>query len=128
MLTAASSVALLALLLFPIYWMISASVTPESQLFASPPLLPLRPSFEHYRALFDERDFLIPIRNSLVVAAMTTVVALPVAALCAYALARLQFKGRGLLLALILAVSMFPQISIVPPLYLMLRELRLLDT
>ena len=59
---------------------------------------------------------------------MTTVVALPVAALCAYALARLRFRGRGLLLALILAVSMFPQISIVPPLYLMLRELRLLDT
>jgi ABC-type glycerol-3-phosphate transport system permease component len=127
-LTSASSVSLLALLLFPIYWMISASVTPESQLFASPPLLPLRPSFEHYRALFDERDFLIPIRNSLVVAALTTVIALPVAALCAYALARLQFKGRGLLLALILAVSMFPQISIVPPLYLMLRELRLLDS
>ena len=53
---------------------------------------------------------------------------LPVAALCAYALARLRFRGRALLLALILAVSMFPQISIVPPLYLILRELRLIDT
>jgi ABC-type glycerol-3-phosphate transport system permease component len=52
----------------------------------------------------------------------------PVAALCAYALARLPFRGRGLLLAVILAVSMFPQMSIVPPLYLMLRELRLLDS
>lgn len=127
-LTVGSSVALLALLLFPIYWMVVASVTEESQLFATPPLLQRSPSFEHYRALFDERDFLIPIRNSLVVAAVTTLVALPVATLCAYALARLRFRGRGLLLALILAVSMFPQISIVPPLYLMLRELRLLDT
>ena len=70
----------------------------------------------------------MPIRNSLVVAGATTLVAVPVAALCAYALARLRFRGRGLLLALVLAVSMFPQISIVPPLYLILRELRLIDT
>jgi ABC-type glycerol-3-phosphate transport system permease component len=120
--------ALVTLLLFPIYWMTASSVTPESRLFQSPPLLPNAPSLDHYRALFDQRDFLIPIRNSIIVAAMTTMVALPVATLCAYALARLRFRGRGLLLALILAVSMFPQISIVPPLYLILRELRLLDT
>jgi ABC-type glycerol-3-phosphate transport system permease component len=123
-----AGVGLVAMLLFPLYWMITASVTPEARLFQSPPLVPDTLSFAHYRALFDERDFLIPIRNSLVVAAMTTVVVLPVAALCAYAVARLRFRGRGLLLALILAVSMFPQISIVPPLYLVLRELRLLDT
>lgn len=120
--------ALLVLLLFPMYWMVVASVTPESRLFETAPLVPTAISAQHYRALFDERDFLVPIRNSLVVAALTTMVALPVAALCAYALARLRFRGRGPLLALILAVSMFPQISIVPPLYLILRELRLLDT
>ena len=125
---AGAALALLVLLLFPIYWMIVASLTPESRLFQSPPLVPGTLSADHYRALFDERNFLIPIRNSLVVAAMTTAVTLPIAALCAYALARLRFRGRGLLLALILAVSMFPQISIVPPLYLLLRELRLLDT
>ena len=50
------------------------------------------------------------------------------AALCAYALARLRLRGKRLLLASVLAVSMFPQISIVPPLYLILRELRLLNT
>jgi ABC-type glycerol-3-phosphate transport system permease component len=108
--------------------MVVSSAVPESRLFGSPSLLPNALAFDHYRALFDERDFLIPIRNSFIVAALTTVLTLPVAALCAYALARLRFPGRGLLLAFILAVSMFPQISIVPPLYLMLRELRLLDT
>jgi len=118
----------LTILLFPIYWMVVASLTPESGLFQSPSLLPTTLVFDHYRALFDERDFLIPIRNSLVVAAMTTAITVPVAALCAYALARLRFRGRGLILAIILAVSMFPQISIVPPLYLVLRELRLLNT
>jgi ABC-type glycerol-3-phosphate transport system permease component len=120
--------ALLAMLLLPIYWMIASSLAPESGLFQAPTLLPRRVTLDHYRALFDERGFLIPIRNSIVVAAATTAVAVPVAALCAYAVARLRFRGRGLLLALILAVSMFPQISIVPPLYLILRELRLLDT
>jgi ABC-type glycerol-3-phosphate transport system permease component len=117
-----------ALLLFPIYWMLVASLTPESQLVQPTSLWVRALSLDHYRSLFDERGFLVPIRNSLVVAAMTTAVVLPIAALCASALARLRFRGRGLLLALILAISMFPQISIVPPLYLVLRTLRLLDT
>jgi ABC-type glycerol-3-phosphate transport system permease component len=119
---------LIAGLLFPVCWMLIASLTPEAALFGSPSILPRSLSFDHYRALFDERDFMIPIRNSVLVAAMTTALALPIAAACAYALARLQMRGRGFILALILAVSMFPQISIVPTLYLMLRELRLLNT
>jgi len=117
---------LLAALLFPIYRMIVASLTPDpTQLTA---LVPATLSLEHYRALFDERDFLVPIRNSLVVAATTTALAIPVAAACGYALARLRMRGRGLVLSVMLAVSMFPQISIVGPLYLILRELHLLNT
>jgi ABC-type glycerol-3-phosphate transport system permease component len=57
-----------------------------------------------------------------------TALPIPLAALCAYALARLVMPGRSALLAGVLAISMFPQISIVPTLYLILRELRLLDT
>lgn len=124
----AARAALLAALLFPVYWMAAASLTPEAELFGPRPLIPRSASLEHYRALFDERGFLVPIRNSLVVAGATTLLAVPIAALCAYALARLRMRGRGVLLAGVLAVAMFPQISIVPPLYLILRELRLLDT
>lgn len=119
---------ILGALLFPIYWMLAASVTPEALLFEARPLIPTTFTADHYRALFDARDFLIPIRNSLIVAGLTTALVVPVAALCAYALARMRMRGKGLLLALILAVSMFPQISIVPPLYLILRELGLLNT
>ena len=124
----AVAVALLGLLLAPIYWMVVSSLTPEARLFQAPPLVPRAITLEHYRALFNERQFLLPIRNSFVVAALTTLLTVPVAASCAYAFARLRFRGRGLLLALILSVSMFPQISIVPPLYLVLRALGLLDT
>lgn len=119
---------LLAALMFPLYWMLVASLTPEARLFAAPSLFPTEWSLDHYRALFETRDFLVPIRNSLVVAGMTTLLVIPVAALSAYALARLHLPGKQALLALVLAVSMFPQISIVAPLYLVLRELRLLDT
>jgi ABC-type glycerol-3-phosphate transport system permease component len=113
----------------PVYWALVASLAPEARLFDGSALaLPLDATTQHYRALFDTRDFLVPIRNSLVVAGATTLFAVPVAALCAYSIARLPLPGKGALLAIILAVSMFPQISVVPPLFLLLRELRLIDT
>ena len=77
---------------------------------------------DHYRALFTQRDFWVPIRNSLIVAGTTTAFCVTVGGLCAYALARLRFRGKAPLLGLILAVSVFPQISVVSPLYLLLRE------
>jgi ABC-type glycerol-3-phosphate transport system permease component len=113
---------------FPFYWAIVASFTPEARLFQGPTLLPGELITDHYRTLFTQRDFLVPIRNSLVVAGTTTLFCVGVGALCAYALARLQFRGKALLLGFILAVGMFPQISVVSPLYMLLRELRLINT
>jgi ABC-type glycerol-3-phosphate transport system permease component len=121
-------VLILTALLFPLYWMLSASLTAEAQLFDAPSVVPRTLSFDHYRALFDARDFLVPVRNSLVVAGLTTTLVIPIAASAAYALARLPLPGKHALLAVVLAVSMFPQISIVAPLYLLLRELQLLNT
>ena len=113
---------------FPLYWALVASLTPEAALFSEPSLWPRNPMLGHYRALFATRDFLTPVRNSLVVAAATTLFCVTVGALAAYALARLEFRGKALILGFILAVSMFPQISIVSPLYLLLREMRLINT
>jgi ABC-type glycerol-3-phosphate transport system permease component len=119
---------LLAAFAFPLYWMLAASLTPEARLFEAPALVPEAVSLEHYRALFATRDFLVPVRNSLIVAGATTAIVIPAAALCAYALARMRLPGKRVVLAIVLGVSMFPQISIVAPLYLVLRELRLLNT
>lgn len=113
---------------FPFYWAIVSSFTPEARLFEAPSLVPRTLVLEHYRALFTERDFWIPIRNSLVVAGCTTLFCVSLGGLCAYALARLRFRGKAALLGLILAVSVFPQISIVSPLYLVLRSLHLINT
>jgi ABC-type glycerol-3-phosphate transport system permease component len=107
---------------------VAASFTPETTLFDEPSLVPRTLVLDHYRALFDVRSFWIPIRNSLVVAGATTALCITLGALCAYALARLRFRGKAAILAFILAVSMFPQISIISPLYIVLRELRLINT
>jgi ABC-type glycerol-3-phosphate transport system permease component len=124
----AAAALLVAAMLAPIVWMAVSSLRPDASVFGSAQALPATLSLEHYRALFGERGFLIPVRNSLLVAAMTTAITLPIAVSCAYAIARLRFPGRHAFLALVLAVSMFPQISIVPPLYLLLRAAHLLDT
>jgi ABC-type glycerol-3-phosphate transport system permease component len=119
---------LLVFAIFPFYWAVIASFTPESVLFQSPSLFPRAGTLEHYRALFSERDFWVPIRNSLVVAGSTTILCVTVGAFAAYALARLDFPGKRLMLAFILAVTMFPQIAIVSPLYLLLRKVHLINT
>ena len=125
----AARVVLLLLVVAPMAWMAVASVTPEAALFdRGAGLAPATVSLEHYAALFEERSFLVPVRNSAIVAGLTTAFAVPIAALCAYALARLRLRGKTALLAGILAISMFPQISVVGPLFLLLRELRLIDT
>ena len=113
---------------FPLYRALAGSLTSEAALFGRPTLIPRALVLDHYRALFDERSFWVPIRNSLVVAGATTALCVTLGALCAYAIARLRFRGKSLILAFILAVSMFPQISIVSPLYIVLRELRLINT
>ncbi len=119
---------LLAAMTFPLYWLVVASFTREATLFAHPTLWPGDVVLDHYRALFRDRDFWTPVRNSLVVAGTTTVLCVSLGALAAYALARLTFRGKVPVLAFILAVTMFPQITIVSPLYLMLRRLHLINT
>jgi ABC-type glycerol-3-phosphate transport system permease component len=127
-LASAGSLALVAAGLVPVYWTLVASISPEARLFSDPQLVPTSFVLDHYRALFTTRDFWQPIRNSLVVAGATTILAVTAGGLCAYAIARLRFPGKNVVLAAVLAVSMFPQIAIVAPLFLLLREVRLIDT
>ncbi|HVS30334.1 MAG TPA: carbohydrate ABC transporter permease, partial [Thermoanaerobaculia bacterium] len=116
---------LVAFAVMPFAWALVASLRPEAGLFGGETgALTL----QHYRALFAERSFWQPIRNSLVVAATTTLLCIVAGSMAAYALTRLAFRGKSLILGFILAVTMFPQISIVSPLFLLLRSLRLINT
>jgi ABC-type glycerol-3-phosphate transport system permease component len=124
----AATMVFVATSLGPLYWALVASLTPEARIFGGPPLIPFPVVFDHYHALFVERAFWIPIRNSFIVAGATTMLAVSIGAPCAYAIARLQFRARTPLLAFVLAVSMFPQIALVSPLFLLLRALGLINT
>ncbi len=87
----AAGVGLVLLVLFaafPFYWAVVASFTPEATLFREPSLWPRELLLDHYRALFTERDFWTPIKNSLIVAATTTIFCVTIGAFAAYALAR----------------------------------------
>src|SRR6266513_5088754 len=106
----AALVLLMLFTLFPFYWAIVASFTSDAALFRDPSLIPSHLIFDHYRALFAERDFITPIRNSLVVAGTTTIFCLIVGTLAAYALARLDFRGKAPSMAFIIAATMFQHI------------------
>lgn len=116
------------LVALPLYWAVVGSLLPEAELFEGGSLFPKHIVFEHYQALFDAQRFWVPIWNSIVVASATTALCVPLGAIAAYALARLRFPGKSVILGFVLAVTMFPQISIVSPLYLLLRTLGLIDT
>lgn len=109
----------------PFLWQVLTSLRPEAELTSAG--LPSSVSFESYAGAFHGRPFGRVLLNSFLVAGTTTVFCLAVGASAAFALAKLEFRGKGLLLGGALAVSMFPPIATVSPLFLMIRSLGLRD-
>ena len=102
--------------LAPFYWMLVSSLRNDKEIFENS-WWPRHPSLENYKAVFSEKnDFANGLINSLVVSIIVTIVALAVATFTAYALARLDFRGKGALMLLIIATSMFPLVAIIVPL------------
>jgi multiple sugar transport system permease protein len=116
--------------LFPFAWQVITSFEPDRDLAQfTPTWLPIPGgTLQHYRNVFVAKDFAPYILNSVIVDVSATAIALVFAALAAYSIARLPLPGKGIVLGLVLAVSMFPQISIVTPLYQILISLHLIDT
>jgi multiple sugar transport system permease protein len=113
--------------LFPVFWILMLSLkTPAS--LGDGKLIPSSFSLDSYDAIFKQDIFTKALRNSIGIALIATVIAVVLAAMAAYALARLQFPGKGLILGSALAIAMFPPISIVGPLYNLWRNLHLYDT
>jgi multiple sugar transport system permease protein len=120
--------ALLAGYAVPYFWQALTSVKPEAELLSLPPILPSRITWEHYRVVIEQSLIPRSLVNSLGVAVLTTVLALALGLLAAYAIARLPVPGKGVILLGIVAGSAFPQIATVSPLYLLMRALDLRDT
>ncbi|TIU14693.1 MAG: carbohydrate ABC transporter permease [Mesorhizobium sp.] len=113
----------------PFIWQFSTSFQLDKALTSgSPSLIPAPFTLEHYYNAFIEKQLHRYVWNSLVVSLATTFLCLFVGSLGAFALSRLNVKGRFGILMVILSVSMFPQIALVGPLYLVATNLGLLDT
>lgn len=113
--------------LFPFFWLISTSLKLGNEALNSPDLFHGPFGLQNYRSVI-EQDFGFNLRNSAIVAGTTTVFCIVIGALAAYALARLPIKRRILVLAGVLAVSLFPPVALVPPMYEVWRTLGLLNT
>ncbi|HLI27433.1 MAG TPA: carbohydrate ABC transporter permease [Chloroflexota bacterium] len=120
---------LLGGLLFPFYWAVRSSLTPNSALFTTPlEYWPSAPTLEHYQRVLRDGQFLRALLNSALVAGAVTVLSLAIGALGAYALGRFRFRGRLPVLYLVLSMTMFPQIAVLGALYTMITWLGLYNT
>ena len=113
--------------LFPIFWITMLSFKSAGTI-ADGRLIPKDWSTENYSQIFKQSIFTDALRNSIGIALISTVIAVVLASMAAYAIARLDFPGKTLILTMALAIAMFPPISIVGPLYNMWRNLGLFDT
>lgn len=123
---AAFSLVFIAVSLFPFLYAIATSFKQGTALF-EPTLWPSAATLDNYRALFRDQPFGHNLLNSAVVAAGTVLLSLGLSLLAAWSLARVNFKGRGLLLGTILAVSMFPQVAVLSGMYELVNFLGLYD-
>ena len=113
--------------LIPVAWIVSLSLKPGADL-GDQRFLPQRISLEHYAAIFQDPQFSAALMNSFGIAGIATLLAVLMALFTAYAIVRLEFPGRRLILAAALAIAMFPSISIVGPLFNLWRLLGLYDS
>ena len=117
--------------LLPVYWMMTISLKQEIDQFAVPPKwLFFNPTLAHYRDAFVERSFGQYLTTSAIVAVTSTICAIVLGTLAAYALARFRLPRKlNMRLALwILSTRMFPPIVTAVPLFLLMSDLTLLDT
>jgi multiple sugar transport system permease protein len=124
------SIAILVVLLYaliPVLWITSLSLKPTTEI-GDGKFIPETFTLDNYDQIFSTNLFNAALVNSIGIAAISTLVAIVLASMAAYALSRLDFAGKTLILSGALAIAMFPAISIIGPLFDMWRTLGLFDT
>ncbi|AMY19663.1 carbohydrate ABC transporter permease [Rhodococcus kroppenstedtii] len=124
-----SVVNLLVLLyaLIPLVWIISLSFKPVANI-ADGKFIPTTWTLDNYKGIFQTSQFTSALINSIGIGLITTLIAVVIGTMAAYAVARLDFPGKKLLVGSALLIAMFPQISLVTPLFDIERALGLFDT
>jgi trehalose/maltose transport system permease protein len=113
--------------LVPVWWIIALSFKDPSTI-SDGSFVPKKWTWSNYSSIFHQSLFTDALRNSIGIALISTLIAVVIASMAAYAISRLEFPGKTAILAAALAIAMFPPISIVGPLYNLWRNLGLFDT
>jgi multiple sugar transport system permease protein len=115
--------------LLPVAWIISLSLKPVAETTTgSPQFLPKSATLQNYKDVLQNSDFLHALINSFGIALISTFLAVIFATLAAYAIARLEFRGKRVVLSIALAIAMFPVVSLVGPLFDMWTTFHLFNT
>lgn len=121
------SLVVIAYALLPVAWILSLSLKPAADLNDNR-FVPRELSLEHYRAIFADAQFPAALWNSIGIAAISTLLAVSLAMFAAYAIVRLRFRGRALILGAALSIATFPPVAVIGPLFNLWRNIGLYDT
>ncbi|GAB3709968.1 carbohydrate ABC transporter permease [Amycolatopsis oliviviridis] len=113
--------------LFPVLWVVSLSFKTKETLNDGS-FIPTEWTWQNYADIFETTEFIRALVNSIGIAIIATVIAVVLGTMAAYAIARLDFPGKQVLVGMSLLIAMFPQVSLVTPLFNIERELGLFDT
>jgi N,N'-diacetylchitobiose transport system permease protein len=117
----ALGLAVLVVLAFPVYWMVSTAFKPEDDINAlTPTWFPAHPTLQHFRDAMDRPYFWNGVVNSLIVVGVAVALSMVLAFLAAVALAKFRFTGRKLFVVLMIGIQMLPQAGLIIPLYVVL--------
>jgi N,N'-diacetylchitobiose transport system permease protein len=113
--------AVFAVMVFPVFWMISTAFKSNEQIVSlKPTWFPLHPTLSHFRDAINRPFFWADVKNSLLVVSVTVAISIVLAFLAAVALARYGFAGRKLFVVLVIGIQMLPQAGLIIPLYVVL--------
>jgi N,N'-diacetylchitobiose transport system permease protein len=120
------ALAVLVVMVFPVYWMIATAFKPTDDINRlTPTWLPLHPTIAHFRDAIHRPYFWTSVENSLIIVGVTVAVSIVLAFLAAVALAKFRFSGRKLFIVLLIGIQMLPQTGLIIPLYVVLSRYQL---
>jgi multiple sugar transport system permease protein len=124
---------LLAVFLFPLYWLTTTALKTRMQIVSIPPLFFFKPTLENFQGVFftssgTDTNFKFFFKMSIVISTLSTVFSVLFGSLAAYSVSRFKIAGKEDLMFFILSTRMLPAIATLVPLFLMYRALRLSDT
>jgi ABC-type glycerol-3-phosphate transport system permease component len=114
-------VSVLIIFMFPIYWMITTSFKPDSDILTAPPHWVFKPTLDNYRYAFEVANFGLYIKNTLLVAFFSTIIVVVTGTLASYSFARYNVGG-GNMMFFILTTKMMPAIAVVLPFFLIFKQ------